>query len=159
MISAEMYLHLYMRVFRKVNVGTRRAFSTFFLRFIMLKSIFSDFRDLTKNPPPQKKGPKCWTLFFDFFGFFSNFVPDLGDQFWYNRLSFWAGLRSKKKTLFFDQNFIFQNIFFDLSHSFPTPRSGQKNISKIFIFSSYPTLFYPILPQKCSYGVESLEID
>ena len=44
-------------------------------------------------------------------------------------------------------------------HSFPTLRSGQKHISKIFIFSSYATLFYPILPQKCSYEVESLEID
>ena len=53
-----------------------------------------------KTKKISKNRPKFWTLFSTFFDFFSDFVPDLGDQFWYNRLCFWAGLRSEKKTFF-----------------------------------------------------------
>ena len=50
---------------------------------------------------------KILVTFFDFFDFFSDFVPDLGDQFWYNRLCFWAGLRSEKKTFFSTKIWLF----------------------------------------------------
>ena len=86
-------------------------------------------------------------LYFLHFFFFSNFVPDLGDQFWYNRLCFWAGRWPQKMFLFFNIFFpkiIFSKYFGGPIHSFPTLRSGQKNILEIFIFS-YPILPYPIL--------------
>ena len=78
---------------------------------------------------------------FQFFFFFSNFSPDLGDEFGYNRLSFWAGLRPLKNHifLFFLKIYFFKIFFWGPIHSFPTPRSGQKNIS-FFPF------FHPILP-------------
>ena len=52
----------------------------------------------------QKTNPTFWVFFwfflFFFFYFFSDSVPDLGDQFWYNRLCFWAGRWSKKMHYF-----------------------------------------------------------
>ena len=96
-----------------------------------------------KNPKPKKIGSNFLTYFFDFFDFFPNFVPDLGDQFWYNRLSFWAGLRSKKKTFFWPKFYFPKHFFFDFSIHFPPPEVVKKIFQKISFFSSYPTLFYP----------------
>ena len=62
-----------------------------------------------------KKIPQNKSHFLILFDSFPSFVPDLGDQFWYNRLYFWAGRRPIKNIFlfnFFYRDFIFSKYFF-----------------------------------------------
>ena len=81
-------------------------------RHQLKKPLFFAYKKICMSKKSQKlkesqKRSKILDDFFDFFDFFPNFVPDLGDQFWYNRLCFWAGLRSEKKTFFSTKIWLF----------------------------------------------------
>ena len=83
-------------------------------------------------------GPKKNPSFSTFF-FIKKIVPDLGDQFWYNRLSIWAGLRFEKT--FFSTKILFPQTFFlkRLFHHFPAPRSDH--FVEIFFFHIFLNIF------------------
>ena len=95
----------------------------------------------------RKNDPKCWVFFcHSFFAFFQIPSRTWGINFDTIACVFELVDGQKKCLIFstiFPEKIFFRNIFFGPIHSFPTPRGGRKNISKIFIFSSYPTLFYP----------------
>ena len=115
----------------------------------------SGWQKKPKPPKIQKNRPKFWTLFSTFFDFFSDFVPDLGDQFWYNRLCFWAGLRSEKKTFFSTKIWLFD--FFSKwpgNQKFPSKSTvpDSKKIlpeAKTLIFDFFFSPFFRKFSKKC----------
>ena len=138
--------------------------------FLLIKNLYGK-KSLTKKK--CLKWSKILTYFFDFFDFFPNFVPDLGDQFWYNRLSFWAGLRSKKKLFFrpkfyFSKHFLgglfsfFLNFVPDLGDQFGYNRlsfwAGRRPLKKCFFYFFRKFIFAKYLFLALSFHFQALEV-
>ena len=91
----------------------------------------------------RKKYPKLRVVFSAFFVcmfflcFFSNFVPDLGDQLGYNRLYFWAGRRPLKKRFCNNFSDFFPTYFLPAYPFIAYPQKWSKNIFWTFYFFPY----------------------